>query len=30
MKEFLLDWEKDTVEGAILGLVELGVRAGRG
>ncbi len=24
MKEFLLDWEKDTVEGAIPGLVELG------
>lgn len=24
MKEFLLDWEKDTVEGAIPGLVDLG------
>ena len=24
MKESLLDWEKDTVEGAIPGLVELG------
>lgn len=25
MKEFLLDWEKDTVEGAIPGLVNLGL-----
>lgn len=25
MKEFLLDWEKDTVEGAIEGLVGMGL-----